>query len=97
MELRGYAEAPDCEKMAENNATDTDEQMNRLLDTIMSKENLYEAYKWAVSNKSAGGVDGMQVNELQSYLKQHGEEVVQQLRAGKYKPNLIRRVETRIC
>jgi len=93
VEPEGYVEAPIHGKITENNATNTDRQTDNLLDKILSKENLYEAYKRVVSNKGAGGVDGMQVNELESYLKQHGEEIVQQLRVGKYKPNPVRRVE----
>jgi group II intron reverse transcriptase/maturase len=93
VEPEGYVGAPNHGKITENNAVDTDERTDRLLDKILSKENLYEAYKRVVSNKGAGGVDGMQVNELKPYLKLHGEEIIQQLRAGKYKPNPVRRVE----
>ena len=35
----------------------------------------------------------MQVDELLPYLKQHSEEITQQLREGKFKPNPVRWVE----
>ena len=35
----------------------------------------------------------MQVDELLPYLKDHRDELVKQLREGKYKPNPVRRVE----
>jgi group II intron reverse transcriptase/maturase len=93
VEPGGYAGAPDCGKMAENNAADTDNQKGKLMEKILSRENLNAAYKKVKANDGAGGVDEMQVDELLPYLKQHGEEIAQQLRDGKYKPNPVRRVE----
>ena len=51
---------------------------------------------WALllkKNKGAGGIDGMQVDELLPFLKEHREELVQSLRGGKYRPKPVRRVE----
>jgi retron-type reverse transcriptase len=93
VEQRGYAGVPDRGKMVENNATDADKQTDGLMEKILSRNNLNNAYKKVKANKGAGGVDGMQVDELLPYLKQHGEEMVRQLREGKYKPNPVRRVE----
>ena len=45
------------------------------------------------ANKGSGGIDGMQVDELLPYLRDHRDELVRQLREGKYKPNPVRRVE----
>jgi len=80
-------------KMAENNAADTGNQKGELMERILSRGNLNAAYKKVKANKGAGGVDEMQVDELLPYLKQHGEEITQQLREGKFKPNPVRRVE----
>jgi len=44
-------------------------------------------------NGGSGGIDGMQVEELLPYLREHRRELVEQLRSGKYKPNPVRRVE----
>jgi len=63
------------------------------MEQILNRNNLHEAYKNVKSNKGAGGVDGMQVNELKAYLKQHGEEIAKRVLEGKYKPNPVRRVE----
>jgi group II intron reverse transcriptase/maturase len=93
VEPREYAGAPDREKMTENNATNTDRQTDKLMEKIINRQNLYEAYKRVKANKGAGGVDGMQVDELLPYLQQHADEVIQQLQEGKYKPNPVRRVE----
>jgi group II intron reverse transcriptase/maturase len=88
-----YAGAPDRGKMAKNNATNTDGQADKLMERILDRDNLNNAYKQVKANKGAGGVDGMQVDELLPYLKQHNTEIVQKLREGKYKPNPVRRVE----
>jgi len=93
VEPRGYAGAPDRGKMTENNATNTDGQTDRLWEKILNKQNLYEAYKKVKANEGSGGVDGMQVDELLPYLQQHVDDLIQQLREGKYKPNPVRRVE----
>lgn len=72
--------------------TNTDFWTERLLDTILRSDNLNAAYKKVKANKGAGGIDGMQVDELLPYLRGHQAEIVQQLREGKYKPNPVRRV-----
>ncbi|MCD8326216.1 MAG: group II intron reverse transcriptase/maturase [Lachnospiraceae bacterium] len=76
-----------------NPDTNTDFWMNNLLDTILRSDNLNAAYKKVKANRGAGGIDGMQVDALLPYLKDHREELLQQLREGKYKPNPVRRVE----
>ena len=93
VEPEGYAGAPIHGKKTENNANDTDGQTDNLLEKILNRNNLISACKRVQSNKGSGGVDGMQVYELETYLKQHGEGLVQRLREGKYKPNPVRCVE----
>ena len=93
LETGGYAGASDCGRMTENNAADTDNQKGKLMGEILSRANLNAAFKKVKANKGAGGVDDMQVDELLPYLRQHGEEITQKLREGKYKPNPVRRVE----
>ena len=45
------------------------------------------------SNKGAGSVDGMSIDELLPFLRNNQMQLIQQLRDGKYKPNPVRRVE----
>jgi len=52
-----------------------------------------KAYKKLKANKGAPGIDGMKVEELFGYLKQHGEELRQELLEGRYTPNPVRRKE----
>ncbi|CEJ06316.1 Retron-type reverse transcriptase, partial [Acididesulfobacillus acetoxydans] len=73
--------------------TNTDEQTEKLLEEILSAENLNRAYYRVKGNKGAGGIDGMQVDELLPYLKGHKDELLQALWDGKYRPKPVRRVE----
>jgi RNA-directed DNA polymerase len=64
-----------------------------LLERILEKENLNKAYKRVYANKGASGVDGVTVEELLTYLKEHKAELLESIRARKYKPQPVRRVE----
>ena len=64
-----------------------------LMEQILSKDNLNAAYLQVVRNKGAAGVDGMTVEELGPYLSENGENIMEQLRRRKYKPQPVRRVE----
>ena len=92
-EQKEYAEVSAHQRIAENNDIITDFQTDRLMEKILSNDNLNQAYKKVKSNKGAGGVDGMSVDELLSFLRNNGVQLKQQLMDGKYKPNPVRRVE----
>lgn len=88
-----YAEASACQRIAENNRIITDFQTDRLMERILQAANLNAAYKKVKSNKGAGGIDGMNVDELLPFLRENQKHLIQQLREGKYKPSPVRRVE----
>lgn len=92
-ERREYAEVCGSPKMTETDSTNTNEQREGLLEQILSRENLNRAYKQVKRNKGAGGIDGMQVDELLPFLKENKSKLVQSLRDGKYRPKPVRRVE----
>ena len=64
-----------------------------LMEQILSKDNLNQAYLQVVRNKGAEGVDGMKYTELKGHLERNGENIKEQLRTRKYKPQPVRRVE----
>jgi len=64
-----------------------------LIEQILSSKNLNEAYLQVFRNKGAEGVDGMKFTELKEHLVKNGEEIKEQLRSRKYKPQPVRRVE----
>lgn len=63
-----------------------------LLEKILSKNNLNNAYKQVYKNMGASGVDEVTVDELFSYIKEHKEEILWKIRNRKYKPLPVRRV-----
>lgn len=64
-----------------------------LLEEILSRENLNAAYLAVYRNKGAAGVDGVTVDELKEYLKTHKEKILSEIRARKYTPQPVLRVE----
>lgn len=92
-EHEGYAGALTDERITENNNTDTNSRGYELLERILSRDNLNQAYKQVKRNKGAHGVDGMKVEHLLQYLKDNGEELKEVVLEGKYHPNPVRRVE----
>ena len=63
-----------------------------LLEKVLSKDNLNKAYKQVYKNKGASGVDGVTVDELFAYIREHQQEILWQIRNRKYKPQPVRRV-----
>jgi len=64
-----------------------------MLEQILERQNLNEAYKRVKRNHGAGGVDGMSVEELGEYLATHKDEILCVILDGKYRPNPVLRVE----
>lgn len=92
-ERKEYAEASAHSRIMENNRINTDFQADNLLEKILHKDNLNKAYKQVKKNKGAGGIDGMQVDELLTHLSQNQKQLIQKIRLEKFKPNPVRRVE----
>ena len=92
-EQKEYAEVFDYSKITEKSDVITDYWTNNLLDLILRKDNLNNAYKQVRKNKGKGGIDGMQVEELLPFLRENQKSLIQEIREGKYKPNPVRRVE----
>ena len=61
-----YGEAYDSSRITENNITNTNLQTEKLLEKILDRDNMNKAFKKVKSNKGAGGIDGMKVDELQA-------------------------------
>jgi len=92
-EHESYAGALTDSGITENNITNADRTEDGLLEEILVPGNLNQAYRRVKRNRGAGGVDGMQVEELQQYLRDNGEEIRQSIKDGKYRPNPVLRVE----
>ena len=88
MEHKEYAEAYSI-----NNREAEERNGADLLEKVLDRGNLNKAYKQVKANKGAGGVDGMTVDEALPWLRENGDELLERIRLGKYKPSPVRRVE----
>ena len=64
-----------------------------LMSAVLARGNMMRAFERVLRNKGAPGVDGMTVGDLKSHLKAHWPEIREQLRAGRYHPSAVRKVE----
>ena len=69
------------------------EVIGGLMEAIVARDNLKKALAQVKRNKGAPGVDGMTVEELTPYLKEHWPAIRAQLLDGTYRPQPVRRVE----
>src|SRR5271166_5703592 len=63
------------------------------IEAVVERENLKKALAQVKRNKGAPGIDGMTVEDLGPYLKEHWLAIRAQLLEGTYKPQPVRRVE----
>jgi RNA-directed DNA polymerase len=74
----------------------TDQSQTHLLSVmqeVLEPENLGSALRQVQANKGSPGIDGMTVEALTGFLRQHWPRIRQQLMNGTYKPQPVRRVE----
>ena len=64
----------------------------KLIEKILSEENLNEAIKRVKANKGACGIDKMPVGELEEYFRKHKEEIISSIMNMTYKPQPVKRV-----
>lgn len=66
--------------------------LSPLMVRVLSRDNLSRALKQVRRNKGAPGIDGMSVDALADYLREHWPEIRQRLADGTYRPQPVRRV-----
>ena len=99
--LEGRGEAPRGERSGEaTSAAQGDERsgldaLQRLdvMERIVEGGNLRRALKRVQQNKGSPGVDGLTVEELPDYLREHWPVIREQLLTGRYQPSVVKRVE----
>jgi len=64
-----------------------------MLEEILDIRNIEKALKQVTANKGAGGIDGMQTDELRDYLNAHWQMLKVSVLEGNYKPQPVRKVE----
>src|SRR5438132_6946333 len=81
------------ESLPATHGTESPAGTDRLMEEVCERENLKEALRQVKANKGSRGVDGMTVNGITDYLKQHWPAIREQLLSGTYQPQPVRRVE----
>lgn len=61
------------------------------MEQAVARENAIGALKRVRRNKGSPGIDGMTLDELEPYLREHWQELRQQLLAGTYRPRAVKR------
>jgi group II intron reverse transcriptase/maturase len=61
------------------------------MERVLSRPNLQAALKRVRQNKGSPGIDGMSVDELPDYLREHWPALREQLLAGRYQPQAVKR------
>lgn len=69
------------------------DQRYRLMEQVVERANMIKALRRVERNRGAAGVDGMELEALRPYLKEHWPRIKEELLAGTYRPMPVRRVE----
>ena len=96
--LEGRGEAPRGERSGEAaSAVQGDERSGldtrSLMDRVLEGGNLRRALQRVQQNAGSPGVDGLTVEELPAYLKQHWPAIREHVLTGRYQPRAVRRVD----
>lgn len=67
--------------------------MSELLDMILSRSNMLEAYNQVKANKGSSGIDGITINDIDNYLRQNWRLTKELIKQRQYKPQPVLRVE----
>jgi RNA-directed DNA polymerase len=94
----GRSEAPESlrqgtESLVAKHKSESPASSEQLMEEICQAENCKQALARVKANKGSPGIDGMTVEKLADYLKQHWSEIREQLLSGTYKPQSVKRVE----
>lgn len=64
-----------------------------MLEEILDIRNVQKAFKQVTANKGAGGIDGMQTDELRDYLNTNWQTLRTSILEGTYRPQAVKKVE----
>jgi len=81
------------ELAAAESATESPASGERLIEEVCQRGNVVRAWKRVQGNGGSPGIDGMRVEELTDYLREHWGTIREQLQGGTYKPQPVKRVE----
>ena len=94
LETRGASPRGERSGEARSTAHDTGRSgLADLMEQMVERGNLVRALKRVRANQGSAGVDGVTVDELPDYLRDHWAAVREQVLTGRYQPSAVRRVE----
>jgi RNA-directed DNA polymerase len=94
--LGTWGEAPGSQRSGETAAATQGTERSGtdcLMEEVVERDNALKALKRVRKNKGSPGVDGMTVDELPQYLKEHWGQLRAQLLAGTFQPQAVLRQE----
>jgi group II intron reverse transcriptase/maturase len=95
--LDSTGEARKCQRSGEARMTSGGDERSgsdrALMERVVGRANALAALRRVRQNKGSPGVDGMTVDDLAPYLVEHWEMIREQLLAGRYQPQPVKRVE----
>ncbi|MGK0469444.1 MAG: RNA-directed DNA polymerase [Clostridium sp.] len=93
LEIQDNIEVRSISSASRNGRDDKNRDNGNLMEKILHRDNLNQAYKRVKKNKGSSGVDGMTVDELLEYLKRNKSQLQKELIEESYTPMPVRRVE----
>jgi len=94
---RGQGRKPEAAQVSGSNfpgyKEPTGPKQPDLIERMLERGNLLKALQAVEANRGAAGVDGMEVEQLRRYLKEHWAEIREQILSGTYEPRPVRRVD----
>jgi RNA-directed DNA polymerase len=81
------------EPVVASRETESPAETERLMEEVCQRENLFKALSRVQGNRGSPGINGMTVEELPDYLREHWPAIREQLMAGTYEPQPVKRVE----
>ncbi|MDD2491211.1 MAG: group II intron reverse transcriptase/maturase, partial [Bacteroidales bacterium] len=78
---------------SEKKQNDRNVYTGNLLEKILDRDNMNEAFKRVKKNKGSHGIDKLTIDELLMYLKENGAKLKQSILEGEYAPLPVRRAE----
>jgi len=93
LEIQDNIEVTSISSASRNGRDDKKRDTRNLMEEILHRDNLNNAYKKVKKNKGSSGVDGMTVDALLEYLKRNNSQLQKDLIEESYTPMPVRRVE----
>jgi len=94
---RGQGRKPEAAQVSGSNFPGAKEQTGPkqpdLIERMLERGNMLKALQAVEANQGAAGMDGMEVSQLRSYLREQWAGIREQILNGNYEPRPVRRVD----